>query len=157
MKITIITSLTIIVSLSMISCGNEITNKTNEALIAEKKREIIFDVPSLIDKNIDEVNKIIGKPSNDSEPTKVQLKAGVDEWDKTYTKDGYELLISYNPNTRQVTDFFIGTKDSSGKTNDYEDLLQVTNMTENSSTVKVEPVKTIQNPEYYTGIIIKKK
>ena len=67
------------------------------------------------------------------------------------------MLITYNPKTRKVIDFFIATNDPSGKTKKYNDLLQVTNVEENSSIVIVEPVKTIQDPNFFTGIKIMKR
>jgi len=134
------------------SCNNNGGNESDK-----KKLDILFDIPTLDGKNIDEIVKVWGIPSSNSEPTKLQLKNGNNEWDKTFKKDGYELLITYNPKTRDVIDFFIGTKDSSGKTNDYTDLLQVTNVTENSKTIIIEPIKTIQDPDFFTGIKIKFK
>ena len=154
----VITILTLITSILLVSCGNENSNQsTTETLVTEKKMEMLFDVPSLVNKNIDEIKEVLGKPSSDTEPTELQLKTGFEEWDKTFEKDGYELLITYNPKTRKVIDFFIATNDPSGKTKKYNDLLQVTNVEENSSIVIVEPVKTIQDPNFFTGIKIMKR
>jgi hypothetical protein len=131
--------------------------QSTEAQSTEKKLDVVFDINALDGKNIDEIIKVLGNPTTNSEPTRLQLKDGVSEWDKSFKKDGYELLITYNPKTREVIDFFIGTKDPSGKTTDYKDLLQVTNVSEGSSKIIVEPVKTIQDPESFTGIKIKTK
>lgn len=124
---------------------------------SEKKVEMLFDIPSLIDKNIDEIKKVLGKPSVDTEPTKLQLEMDFKEWDKTFIKDGYELLVTFNPKTRKVIDFYIGTKDPSGKTKNYKDLLQVTNVENNLSTVIIEPVKIIKDPTYFNGIKIRRR
>lgn len=137
--------------------GNVSDKKSSMDKSDGKKLDILFDIPTLEGKNIDEIVKVWGIPSSNTEPTKLQLKNGVNEWDKSYKKGGYELLITYNPKTRNVIDFFIGTKDSSGKTNNYTDLLQIANISENSKTIIVEPVKTVQDPEFYTGIKIKMK
>jgi hypothetical protein len=100
--------------------------------------------------------KKLGKPTINTEPTKSQIKSGTKEWDKTYEKDGYSLLITYDIKTRNIIDFFIGTKESAGS-NNYDDLLQITNIKNNTSKVIVEPVQSLKDPNLYTGIKIKTK
>src|SRR3989344_2325622 len=53
-----------------------------------------FDIPSLLGKNIDE-------------PTAEQLKLGAGEWDNSYKKGDQELLVTFNPTTRKIVDFFL--------------------------------------------------
>ena len=60
---------TILICLLTISCGKESSKK------------VAFDVPTLIDKNVDEINTILGKATSDTEPTQVQLDAEITEWD----------------------------------------------------------------------------
>jgi hypothetical protein len=132
-----------------------VQNGSQSKEVDKKILDVLFDLPTLEGKSIDEIVKFWGDPSTNTEPTKLQLKNGVNEWDKTYKKGGYELLITYNPKTRNVIDFFIGTKDASGKTNDYTDILQVTNVSPNSKTIIIEPIKTIKDPDFFTGIKLK--
>jgi hypothetical protein len=162
-----------IASILLNSCGNETpkqdvtvqsvetTNPKDQTKQttppATKKLDVVFDIPALIDKNIDQIKKTLGKPSSGDEPTKQQMALGVTEWDKTFEKNGYELLITYNPKTRKVIDFFIPTNNSSGKTNDYDDLLQIANVKDNTSKVRVKPVQTLSDPNSYTGIKVTKK
>jgi hypothetical protein len=156
-KIGITAFFVFVVIVNITNNNKTATKNPTEAQATEKKLDVVFDIKALDGKNIDGIVKVLGDPTTNTEPTKLQLKDGVSEWDKSFKKDGYELLITYNPKTREVIDFFIGTKDPSGKTTDYKDLLQVTNVSEVSSKIIVEPVKTIQDPESFTGIKIKLK
>lgn len=143
----------IIVLLSFSSCANRTNKEVKEAPVVQKL-EIVFDLPALKGKNIDEVMKILGTPEvSNTEPTKAQINSGI-SWEKIYKRNGYELLISYNPSTRKVIDYFVPTRSTSGKTKNYNDLLQITN-TENKSGLVIQPVSTIADPSFYTGIIIR--
>jgi hypothetical protein len=116
-----------------------------------------FDVPSLLGKNIDEVRLVLGTPSDKerTEPTVEQIELGADTWDNTFKKDGQELLITFNPITRKVIDFFIATDDPSGATTDKQHLLEIGNLTDNNPNYTVVPVKAIKDPSVMTGIIVR--
>ncbi len=68
-----------------------------------------FDVPSLCGMTIDEVRRTLGPPKGDAkpEPSERQLALGVDEWENVFEKAGDSLLVTFNPQTRDVIDFFI--------------------------------------------------
>ena len=109
---------------------------------------IIFDIPSLLGKSIDEIRKILGKPQDqEMEPTELQLKIGIDDWNNIFTKDGQELLVTFNPRTRRVMDFFLEGQDKTI-------LMQRGNLAEGTSAYRIEPVKEIRNPSKITGIKI---
>lgn len=58
----------------------------------------IFDVPSLMGKNIEEIRKELGTPiDKEIEPSNLQKKMKVDFWDNAYEKEGNTLLITFNP------------------------------------------------------------
>jgi len=112
-----------------------------------------FNIPALMGKSIDKVRRILGHPSDQSiEPT-----SDDDEWNNLFTKHGYDLLVNFNPKTREVTDFFIGTLDPTGATDDYSDLIAICNLKENSSNYNIEPVPSIKDNTRYTGIKITEK
>lgn len=111
----------------------------------------VFDVPSLIGKDLDGIVAMLGTPKG-QDPTEQQIQLGVTEWDKTFVKDGKELLVTYTTSNRKVVDFFISTDDPSGSTTDTEHLLQMGNLQENDPKYKVEFVKAIKNPSSFTGI-----
>lgn len=143
--------------LAMASLGSARKGAINNSqVITVDNQNIVmtFDVPSLIGKNIDEIKNILGAPVNDIEPSKMQLEYGVDEWDKTFKKNGFELLVTYNPTTKKIIDFFIPTNDPSGSTTNTDNLLIIGNLKRNSTNYKIENVKTIKDPSLFTGIKI---
>lgn len=115
------------------------------------KISYIFDVPSLVGKNIDEIRNILGDPvdeeKNLAEPSKEQKDLGVSEWDNTFRKDSAELLITFNSDTRKIIDFFISGTDK-GK------LLEIGNLKEDANNYKLELVKAIKDPTQITGVKI---
>ncbi len=126
---------------------------TEQAQTQPEAPKYVFDVPTLLGKNVDELRQVLGSPTgNQLEPTQQQIDLGVNTWDNTFEKDGRKLLATYDPQTRVVEDLFIGTNDSSGSTKDKQTLLEVGNLKEGSSTYKVEFVKTIKDPSAYTGV-----
>ena len=121
----------------------------------ELKINYTYDVPSLLDKNSDQIKTELKPYLNKSvEPTQEQINLGVKDWDLSFTKDNKDLLISYNITTKKVNDFFISTDDKSGKTKDTKHLLELGNVKENDSRYKVEFVKTFVDPSTFTGIKI---
>ncbi len=128
-------------------------------LTEQTQTQAVFDVPSLMGKNLDEVIAIMGKPNKfDTEPTVEQL-SGAKEWDKTYEKEGYELLVTYDVKTRNIVDYFISAKsDSEMSKKDMEKLLEVINAKQNDPQYLVEFVKTLKDPSIFTGVkIVPKK
>lgn len=111
-----------------------------------------FDIPSLLGKNIDEVRLVLGTPLDKdlTEPTAEQLKLGADEWDNSYKKDDQELLVTFNPSTRIIVDFFL-SGDNKAK------LIEAGNLKENDTSYTIEQVKQLNNPSAITGIKIAPK
>jgi hypothetical protein len=137
------------------SCGSPNSDEKKDSSTQKINTKFVFDVPSLIGKNIDEIRKVLGKPSeNEIEPTKLQMKMKFDSWDNSFEKEGRTLYVTFNPQNRQVIDFFIGTTDASGSTSDYSDLFQICNVTNDDSNYTIEPVPTIKDNSKYTGIKI---
>lgn len=118
-----------------------------------KSVQYVFDIPTLLDKDIDGVKNALGEPL-DKEPSQQQLSLGIKEWSLTFKNNNQELLVTYNPNTRKVIDFFISTDDPSGKTKDKLHLLEIGNLIENDSRYKIEFVKTITDSSSFTGVKI---
>jgi len=128
---------------------------TTENLV--KKCDIIFDVPALLNKNVDEVVKILGKPEKMDGPTKAQENAGVIEWEWQYEKNGQTMLVTFNFKTRMITDFFLDAMTPEGCTDNVDDLKCIANVFNNATPCRVEPVPTIKDPKKFTGIKISKK
>lgn len=111
-----------------------------------------FDIPSLLGKNIDEVRIVLGTPLDKdlTEPTAEQLKLGADEWYNSYKKGDQELLVTFNPSTRKIVDYFL-SGDNKAK------LIEAGNLKENDSRYTIEQVKQLKNPSAITGIKITPK
>lgn len=83
----------------------------------------VFDIPALFGKNIDEVKKILGKPTeSDPDPPKHKEKGN---YSCFYDKDEQTLWISYDPYTRIIKSFHII---SSIKYDNIKDLLKLGNI-----------------------------
>lgn len=119
-------------------------------VVTTTQQAAVFDVPTLVGKNIDEVRTELGTPTDkDAEPTAQQMQFGTTEWYNSFDKDGRSLLVTFNPSTRQITDFFISATNDATNT---QSLLAVGNLTENDPRYSVEFVKALQNPSEYTGV-----
>lgn len=129
------------------------TTTVTEPKVTEQK--VVFDVPSLFNKNIDEVKQALGTPENYPEPTAEQIKLGTKTWEKTFKKEGFELLVTYNISDKKVTDFFVSATDEIYNKADKTRMLRLTNTQENNSTYSVEFVKAMKDPNKFTGILIK--
>ena len=116
--------------------------------------QAIFDIPALIGKNIDQMASVLGTPTDDSEPSQQQLSFGVKEWSKTFKKGNQELLITYNPRTRTIIDFFIPTTDPSRKTQDRAGLKSVGNVQDSDPKYALSYVRAIGDPLSFTGLKI---
>ncbi|MBY0538285.1 hypothetical protein K2P47_02715 [Patescibacteria group bacterium] len=129
------------------------TSRVEETTITEA--QYIYDVPSLIGKNIDEVEVLIGEAERTYEPTELQEETGFISSEKTFVKNGEDLMISYNKDTREVIELFISSNDSSGANSDTDRLLQVGNLSQNESKYSVEFIPAMIDPSVYTGVLIK--
>lgn len=69
-----------------------------------------YNVPELLNKNVDELQAILGKPKEGSVPTKAQAEL-VTSWDMTFEKDGVTLDVSYNIKSKAVEYLFLDGSD----------------------------------------------
>lgn len=132
---------------------NREENKNNNVTEKEKTVDVVFDLEQLHGKNIDEIRTILDSflKKEYLEPTKAQIDLGMTEWDNSFKKDNWELLVTYNVSSRKVVDFFISTNDPSGATKNTRNLEQVLGI-KGSKNFRIEPVKVIRDPSSYTGI-----
>ncbi len=121
---------------------NTAPNKTNLA-----HNDYVFDVPSLIWKNINELRKSFWKDFSDStDPTSLQLK-WTSEWSNTITKSWLDLLITYNAKTRKIIDFFLDWDEK------YK-IMQIWNLSDSDNNYSIEDVHALVDPSKITGIKI---
>lgn len=118
----------------------------------------VFDIPALLGKDIDALEKTLGTPSNDTEPTAAQLELGTNTWEKSWTKGEYSLMATYDVKTKKVIDLFLGA-DSDAAFKRFEDtnnILAVGNLSRSNNRYSVEFIKARNGPGY-TGVIVKAK
>ncbi len=118
---------------------------------AQQTPQSFFDVPSLVGKDLNGVTAVLGNPQG-IDVTDEQIKLGTKKWDKTFVKNGKELLVTYNISDGKVIDFFISTDDPSGFAQDKKHLLELGNLQENDPKYKIEFVKALKRPTTFTGI-----
>ena len=111
-----------------------------------------FDLPKLAGKNIIQVKKILGKPSDETKPTSAQIRQDV-PGTFYYKKNGFELQIDYNAKTNAIIEYFITSENSKA---DYKIYIKACNLV-NPGKYTLKPVPLIKDPNLYTGVIITPK
>ena len=111
-----------------------------------------FDVPALLGMNADQIAKPLTgqtiRPDHDRTPR--DLPTGATEAIYTYWHDTTALVVSYNPATLKVNNFFLKTKH--GLTSDYTTLLKLANVSQYDKRMSIEPMASVDNPQLYTGV-----
>ena len=111
----------------------------------------IFDVPTLVGKDINGIQAVLGTPTEDD--SDVNWSDGEDDRLKCWTKGKVSLMVSFHRNSNQVIDFFITLDDSSsGGTTDKKRLLSVGKLKEGESRYRIEYVFAIGEPGVYAGV-----
>ena len=110
----------------------------------------VFDVPSLMGKDIDQVKSALGAPVSDREVLK---NNGDDTNSKNWRKDNTALLVAFHKNTRHIENFFVSCDTLSGMCDDEEHLLQMGGLQRNDSRYHVEFMPTGLVTGRYTGVM----
>ena len=111
-----------------------------------------FDVPALLGMNANQIAKPLTgqtiRPDHDRTPR--DLPTGATEAIYTYWHDTTALVVSYNPATLKVSNFFLKTKH--GLISDYTTLLKLANVSQYDKRMSIEPMTSVDNPRLYTGV-----
>ena len=111
-----------------------------------------FDVPALLGMNANQIAKPLTgqtiRPDHDRTPR--DLPTGATEAIYTYWHDTTALVVSYNPATLKVSNFFLKTKH--GLISDYTTLLKLANVSQYDKRMSIEPMASVDNPRLYTGV-----
>ena len=78
--------------------------------VAPPKSAVVFDVPALIGKTIDEVEQAVGPADAATQPTDEEQRLVGFEWKKTFTKGDYQLIAKYYSDSKKVYAFTITMK-----------------------------------------------
>ena len=122
------------------------------AVTPAMKLDRAFDVPALLGLNANQIAQpLTGKtirPDHDRTPR--ELASGATEAIYTYWRDTTALVVSYNPETLHVNNYFIKTKH--GLTPDYATLLKLGNISKYDKRMSIEPIASADNPQLFTGV-----
>jgi len=144
----------IIISI-IIASGSDSKPKEITSIPASNVQNYVFDIPSLIGKNLSEIKIILGTSETSIEPTQFQIDNGVDIWEKVWKKNGYSVMATYNIKTKEIIDLFLSSDNIFTNTTD---ILKTGNLSLDNSKYSVEFVKSLnKNIPGYTGAIIKVK
>ena len=113
--------------------------------------KVVFDVPHLLTKNIDQVTTLLGTPViEDAEPMAEDLSRGMVDWERSFKRDTTTLFITYNAQTRQIHHIYISTDHH--RMSSYKPLLQLGNIKENEPRLIIQPQPAPGEKAFYDGV-----
>ena len=153
-------ALIVVLTVGMFTLGKTTPTKAPSGTPSEQTATAVFDVPSLVGKSLSELETTLGTPTQYSTPRPTNVDGSkVEMWEKTWSKNGYSLMVEYKLDTNEVVDLFLGA-DSDAVFESFKDknnILKAGGMSENGDLYSVEFVKALKDPNAYTGAIIRKK
>lgn len=143
----------------------EESRTTNNEQPPTARASVLFDTPTLLNKNISYFIPVFGEPVNESpEPTDIAIQTGVETWTKRFDKDGYAIAVTYDIISGQVMKIFLskGTYDMPLEEtwitkNEVNDLLKSGNISRDSNNYYYRFMWPIQDRNKYTGTVVQKK
>ena len=146
-----------IAGISFASCGFQGSNP-NPNTSDHANGKVIFDIPVLLNKNIDEIIQELGK-STYQLPDFKKTKEGSDleSTEEIYVKDGYLLVISYNTKSRIVYDFYLQTKNKIDKGQEYANFLSAMHLDPHNTHYSIQPIVDRGDAGFYAAITVAKK
>ncbi|RYU74776.1 hypothetical protein [Hymenobacter persicinus] len=119
---------------------------------ASSVRPNAVDMPALVGRNIDQVRRALGPPTETKEeaigmePTAEQMKATKGEdWINTFEKNGSTVVVTFNAKTRKVLDMvLIGSNE--------DELMRRGNLSLTAQNYIVLPVTDPKNAEKVSGL-----
>jgi len=158
----------IVVSIVVASNANTVPQQQDTYIPPLREVEMVFDIPSLLEKSLSQLETELGTTTNDVPPTDTYLQfSEIRTWEMSWHKSGYFLMVTYNIDTEEIIDLFLGTAtDATLATfRDTNNILKVGNLVINSPDYSVEFVELrailgqpkLSTTEGYTGAIITTK
>jgi len=109
---------------------------------------LVYDIPKLIGKNIDDVTRILGVPSEEDAPNLTQ-----NELERRFLKKGYTLVVTYDTISRRISGFLIPATEHSGSTKNCAYLFRAGNLSHNDARYSVDSLAMAQ-PGRYGSIVV---
>lgn len=119
---------------------------------AKTMNKCVFNLPALKGKNIDAVTKSLGKPSEELNPTELEIKNHI-TGNKFFIRGKYVLDVEYFADSKKVESYFLGEKNI---VIDYKPLIAIGNLI-NTTDYYIEPVRAQKDHAKFTGIKITPK
>lgn len=94
------------------------------------KPKMVFDIPTLLNKNIDELSELIGKNFSFKTPDRLLEEVDINKY-ATIEKGSYRLTVAFNPKSKKVNYFLLQILKNKGF-EDAKDMLSVGNLVVNS-------------------------
>ena len=105
-------------------------------------------MPALLDKNIDQIERELGKPSKPDTPNLT-----LNELERRYYKKGYTLEIIYDTVSRDVTGFLVPATETSGGTKNCSKLLAAGNLKRDDARYTVDSL-VMARTGYFGSIVV---
>jgi hypothetical protein len=112
----------------------------------------VFDVPSLVGSNADQVILVEGPPDSPTTPSQANIQAGIKEWNYEYKRGRVSLVVTYHLSDKSIRSFFVTTEDRRGATSDKARLLALGRLKIGDPRYRVEFVPVPGHPGEYTGV-----
>lgn len=125
---------------------------TAPALASSASDATIFDVPSLLDKSIDQIEHLLGKPTGSDSPN-----TSDNELERTYRRQSQTLVITYNVSTKEVVGLFLPASEPTDIAKTYSQLLEVGNLKPNSDHYTVDSLISSEPKRHLIGIAVSSK
>lgn len=164
----VLTAIILVGIISIVTSSfNYASQKAQENTVTESiDVSTVFDVPSLVGKDIVGLTEELGTPNKNTEPTGTYKElSDVRTWEKIWEKDGYSLMATYDIDTKKVIDLFLGSDSDASLIifRNTNNILKVGNLVTDSPDYSIEFVKLkailgssgAGTPQGYTGAIIR--
>ena len=148
------------VGIAISSSAKDAKEKSQFATALEQTKETqVFDIPKVVSViTEDELKKpeyapFLGTLESENKATKADLETDPNATsDITFEKNGKELLVEYDPETKTILDYFVG--DTNGGTKDIAGLYKIAGVAKDSTAYTVKENVSLKDPTIYTGILI---
>jgi len=117
-------------------------------VVPTASQTVVFDVPALLGKNIEQVARQLGKSTGPDTPNLT-----VNEVERTYVRQGYKLVVTYDTTSRKVTGFVLPVPGPGAQTKDCRKLLAAGNLESGNARYTVDSLAS-DKEGYFTGLAI---
>ncbi|MDB5252849.1 MAG: VHMLp45 [Flaviaesturariibacter sp.] len=126
-------------------------SKENVVAGASQKARPLYNVTSYFGKTVEQLKKELGRPTEESKPTKSDIKSGI-TGDASFLRSGIELTVSYDPSSHLIKEFTIA--DTTYSSSDYSHLLAAAGVNEEDLTYTVRINKSLSDDSKTASVTV---